>query len=182
MTIFKLAPGETPVNPYQGDYQGKHGYVRSERKGAPAGMRETEWEDSKMEGGPEASLENLIKSGYPWNLLGERLKVILGQFEMVTDEYAEIRSSIEKLTADLQAQGKSLESTVSNLIEAHTSNLQLKWTVVSVSAVGALIGIVLTILTNDAALRFVKEQGALIGILMMIICSTGIYLGLRKSK
>lgn len=91
MTFFKLSPGETPIKTYEGDYQGKTGYVRSERKGPPAGMRESEWEDSRIGGGPEVLLENLIKSGYPWNLLGERLRVIDDQFKTITNEYGDIR-------------------------------------------------------------------------------------------
>ena len=31
-TIFKLAHGERPERAYSGDYQGKEGYVRSQRR------------------------------------------------------------------------------------------------------------------------------------------------------
>src|SRR6266700_6849006 len=70
LTVLKLGAGEVPLKPYEGDYQGKTGYVRSQRKGAPVGMRESEWADSSVEGGPEALLDNLMKSGYPWHVLG----------------------------------------------------------------------------------------------------------------
>src|SRR6266516_522315 len=70
LAILKLEAGEVPVKFYEGDYQGQTGYVRSQRKGAPVGMRESEWADSTVEGGPEALLDNLMKSGYPWHVLG----------------------------------------------------------------------------------------------------------------
>jgi hypothetical protein len=46
--------------------------VRSRRQGPPVGMKEAEWIDAFVEGGPEDLLDNLIKSGYPWHLFGQR--------------------------------------------------------------------------------------------------------------
>lgn len=74
ITIFRLEKGETPEHLYAGDYQSQTGYVRSRRTGPPVGMKESDWADAQIEGGPEDLLENLIKSGYPWHILGSRLK------------------------------------------------------------------------------------------------------------
>lgn len=170
LTIFKLAPGETPASPYKGDYQNKTGYIRSQRRGAPVGMKESQWEDSCIEGGPEALLENLIKSGYPWNLLGQRLQLIGGQFETVTNEFGDIKKSIEKLNTDIS----SVSSDVSGLrkdlpseIKKLSSEDHTEWTSSLWTTLGVLIGLVLTIVTNDSALKFIKSNGSFIGIVII---------------
>ena len=45
LTIFKLEKDERPDRLYEGDYQSQKGYIRSKRKGAPVGMKDTEWEN-----------------------------------------------------------------------------------------------------------------------------------------
>lgn len=101
MIIFKLEKDERPDKLYEGDYQGEIGYVRSKRKGAPVGMKKNEWEDALVEGGPEALLNNLLKSGYPWHVLGYKLKEIDQQFKTVSEEYSEIHNSLEGLTGKI---------------------------------------------------------------------------------
>ncbi len=103
ITIFKLDAGEKPEHLYTGDYQSQTGYVRSRRTGAPVGMKDAEWEDAATKGGPEDLLETLIKSGYPWHILGSRLKAIDQQFKSVTEEYAEIHDSITELAAKVNS-------------------------------------------------------------------------------
>jgi hypothetical protein len=61
------------------------------------GMRDNEWEDAVAEGGPEALLDNLIKSGYPWHALAQKLKTIDQQFKIVSDEYGAIHDSLNKV-------------------------------------------------------------------------------------
>ena len=73
--------------------------MRSERSGAPVGMRQADWEDSTTKEGPDALLKQLINSGFPWNTLGRRLKTIDDQFQTVTHEYSDIRDSINRLEA-----------------------------------------------------------------------------------
>ena len=110
VTILKLADGERPASLYEGAYQGKKGYVRSERSGAPVGMRSQDWEESTTKEGPEALLERLIQSGFPWNVLGTRLKTIDNQFQTVTNEYADIRESLERLEGSVRESVARLES------------------------------------------------------------------------
>ena len=110
VTILKLADGERPASLYAGAYQGKKGYVRSERSGAPVGMRPQDWEESTTKEGPEVLLERLIQSGFPWNVLGTRLKTIDNQFQTVTNEYADIRDSMERLEGNLRESVERLES------------------------------------------------------------------------
>ena len=79
MTIVRLEKGERPELPYQGDYQEKQGYVPSRRRGAPKGMKESDWESAGVDGGPEEKLEELINSGYPWDILGTGLKTVTNE-------------------------------------------------------------------------------------------------------
>ena len=97
MTIVRLENGERPELLYQGDYQEKQGYVPSRRRGTPKGMKKSDWVDAFVDGGPEGKLEELINSGYPWNILGTRLKRLDDHLKTVTNEYADIRDSIVEL-------------------------------------------------------------------------------------
>jgi deoxycytidine triphosphate deaminase len=110
LTILRLEAGEVPVKFYDGDYQGQRGYVRSQRKGPPVGMRDSEWEDSVVEGGPEALLDNLMKSGYPWHALGQRLKTIDQQFKIVSEEYGAIHDALEKLAKEVDGLNGQLDT------------------------------------------------------------------------
>lgn len=179
LTIFKLAPGETPIVPYKGEYQDKTGYVRSERKGAPAGMREHEWEDSRMEGGPEALLENLIKSGYPWNLLGQRLQQIGLQFDTVTEEYGEIKKSIDKLNKA----NEDLPIRIDEIVEKRASDLHFRWSIAAWAWVGGVFGTTLMIVTSDTALNFLKRNGSWIGFVVLLLAvAVGIFNAKRPKK
>ena len=75
LTILKLDASERPESPYVGHYQGQTGYVPSQRRGAPVSMKDADWEDAHAKGSPEDLLDNLLKSGYPWHSLGQRLRV-----------------------------------------------------------------------------------------------------------
>ena len=74
LTIIRLEKGERPEFPYKGDYQDKKGYVSSKRSSAPRGMKKSDWVEAFKDDGPEGKLEELINLGYPWNILGTRLK------------------------------------------------------------------------------------------------------------
>ena len=124
VTILKLADGERPASLYDGAYQGKKGYVRSERSGAPVGMRPQDWEESTTKEGPEVLLERLIQSGFPWNVLGTRLKTIDNQFQTVTNEYADIRDSMERLEGNLRKSVERLESDLRQSVGRLESDLR----------------------------------------------------------
>ncbi len=127
LTIFKLAHGERPDRSYRGDDQGKSGYVRSERRGAPVGMKAHEWEDSTREGGPEEMLQGLINSGYPWNILGERLMRLDDQFKTVTLEYADIRDSLARLEeefCDFRRDQGNVRETVREIVREEIPAMQ----------------------------------------------------------
>lgn len=56
-------------------------------------MKESEREDAQVKGGPEDLLENLMRSAYPWHILGSKLKEIDRQFKPVAKEYAGVHDS-----------------------------------------------------------------------------------------
>ncbi|MBN1866436.1 hypothetical protein JW916_03995 [Candidatus Sumerlaeota bacterium] len=177
LTIFKLAEGETPERLYDGDYQGETGYVRSQRKGAPVGMRDDEWEDSATKGGPEELLENLLRAGYPWHALGQRLKTIDGQFKNVTAEYAEIRDSLDRLTGEVdkvtrsqENSVKSLPETIRSVVSEEADSIKNRWLIGTGLLLLALASLVLSVTANEPVFRFVRNYGSCIGLLVFIGC------------
>jgi len=175
LTIFKLEKGETPEKLYDGDYQSQTGYVRSLRKGPPVGMKESEWEDSLIKEGPEVLLENLVRSGYPWNLLGERLKIIDQQFKSVSKEYSDINDSIIKLSKDLEVlnnqQREILNDVPDNIrttLKDEISSLQNRWLIGAGSIFITAIGLILATTSNEAVCQIIKNNGSLFGLILLI--------------
>jgi len=189
LTILKLEPGETPIKPYDGDYQNKMGYVRSQRKGAPAGMREDEWEDPAMKGSPEALLENLMKSGYPWHALGQKLKMIDQEMKIVTDEYGQIHDSMNKINNELNALARqqqqantSLPQDIRSVLRDEASALQNRWLVATASMIIVVIGIFLAFVSNEPAFKCLKENGSWVGLILAICGFVGVMLVYRHKK
>jgi deoxycytidine triphosphate deaminase len=176
LTVLKLAKGERPDRLYDGQYQSRTGYVRSQRKGAPVGMKESEWEDGFEKEGPEAILDNLISAGYPWNRLGEQFRLIDQQFKTVTNEYGEIRDSIESMNqqmALLKEKQSNVADVVREVLRGERQSLRND-TLVSVGTVLALmVGMGLTIHTSPALSAVVSTYGAAIGI-GIIVAAVGV--------
>jgi deoxycytidine triphosphate deaminase len=185
ITIYRLAAGERPENLYAGDYQEQTGYVRSRRSGPPVGLKDSEFEDGLVKGGPEDLLENLIRSGYPWNILGSRLRAIDQQFKSVTDEYAEIVVSIGKLTGqleDIRSKQASTPDLVREVLRDETSSLQNRWLIATFAMLGGLIGLALAALSNPSVAQFIKDQGIVFGLVLIIGAVIALLLISRKSK
>ena len=172
LTILKLASGERPEQLYAGDYQGREGYVPSRRRGAPIGMKENEWEDSTVKGGPEEMLQGLIRSGYPWSVLGERLMALAGQFKTVTNEYAEIQSSMERIESEmssLRADQGSLTEKVRKAVSDQIPTVLALLTVRMAAFFMCLIGLWLTIWSSPPALGFLESHGIWIGLVIIVV-------------
>lgn len=176
LNIWRLGPDETPDEIYAGDYQDQIGYVPSRRKGPPVGMKESEWEDSIVQGGPEEMLESLVKSGYPWNILGTRLKVIDEQFATVTEEYSAIRDSIDTVKNEM----KEMRSGLRNLLLEEATSLQNRWLLGTGSVIAVFVGLALTVMGNETALAFVKQNGVLIGLSFILAAVVTTYLISRR--
>src|SRR6266851_2215620 len=184
ITIYRLEEGETPEHLYTGDYQSQTGYVRSKRTGAPVGMKDSEWEDGQVKGGPQDLLENLIRSGYPWNILGSRLKEIDQQFKSVTEEYADIHDSINELTGHVNAireRQSETPETVRKVLKEEADSMQNRWLIGAGSLLLGFVGLGLSVHSNVAVWQFFSEHGVLIG--LGFILTAGVVLGIiSKSR
>lgn len=183
LSIFLLEPGESPDGVYEGHYQNRLGYVPSERAGPPVGMKDKDWVDAYEEGGPERLLDDLINSGYPWHLLGSRLKQIDQQFRTVTEEYAEIRETMGELSGEIQKIRNVQDSTpdrVRGILRDETSALQNRWLIGTGSILLGTIGALLTVFSNEAALSFVDEYGIVVGIAALVSAGTALTLVSRQ--
>lgn len=203
--FFKLENGEVPEKIYAGAYQSKTGYVRSQRPGPAVGMKDSEWEGAFSEDGPEHILDDLMKSGYPWHILGSRLKEIDNQFKTVTDEYGNIQYSISALAGSvdaLKAQQEKYAPTqdvvneikaellsvkaqipdiVRSILREEAVSLKNGWIVSSAALFATMFGLWLTVSSNSQAMQFVKDNGSIIGLIVLLV-SLGvlIYYGRRK--
>ncbi|NQU87046.1 MAG: hypothetical protein HQ541_14920 [Mariniphaga sp.] len=183
LTIFKLGKNEIPENLYCGDYQDKVGYLRSNRAGAPVGMKDSEWEDAFVKGGPQELLDNLIKSGYPWNILGKKLQEIDNQFITVTDEYSKIHhdiSTINKNIDIISQNQKNTPQTVQEILRSETQTLQNRWLIGVASIILAISGIILPMVSNEKVASFFKEFGVPIGFGLIIISGVTLYVISKK--
>lgn len=174
LTILKLADGERPDDLYKGAYQGRTGYVRSERSGAPAGMRPQDWEDSTTKEGPAALLERLIQSGFPWNLLGTRLKAIDDQFQTVTNEYADIRESVRGLQEDVRDIREELTQ-MPDKMRGIVKDEQHRWLGGAAGLFVAVAGLFLTATKSPWAVQWLDQHGNWFGPVlavgaMLVIC------------
>jgi len=189
LTILKLEKDEVPLKYYEGDYQGQTGYVRSQRKGAPIGIRECEWENSLVEGGPEALLENLLKSGYPWHLLGQQLKHVGDQLKIVTDEYASIDDSLESLRVKVDNLSRnysdlnqSIPEKISSSLNIQAVSLQNRWLLATGSMLLAWSGLAVTVFSNQNAQGFLKANGPWIGLIMILFGTFVTIVTTRKGR
>lgn len=174
MTIFKLAKGETPDKIYAGDYQDQHGYIGSQRKGPPAGMKSAQWVHATDEGGPEDMLNQLIKSGYPWNALGSRLKHIDNELKTVTEEYARIGESIMELNN--QTKSENIRRIVREEIREQASAMQNRWLIGSGALLMALGGIAGGIVSNEFLVDLFKEYGGIISLVLLAVAAVVFFL------
>ena len=176
LTVLKLEDGEVPLKYYEGDYQGQTGYVRSARKGPPVGMRESEWEDSIVEGGPEELLDTLMKSGYPWHALGQRLKTIDQEFKIISDEYSDIHDSLKNLTTEVDSftktsgdRSEAISRAVGIALADQATILQNRWLLASGSMIAVVLCLILSITSNPRAVGILNANGAWVGILIIFI-------------
>lgn len=162
LVIFKLEDGEeVPEKPYDGNYQDQEGIVRSKRQSAPRGMKVSEWETPLNEKSPEKHLEHLINSGYPWSILGERLKTLDGQLVTITDEYNKIDNSINNLANEVHLIPDKIDKAIDN----KQSNFLINTGVVF----SIFTGLGISIITNDTTKNFIYNYGGLIGVSILLI-------------
>jgi deoxycytidine triphosphate deaminase len=183
ITIWLLEEGERPEHLYTGDYQSQIGYVRSKRSGPPVGMKTSEWEVPFVKGGPQDLLDQLISSGYPWGMFGKKLKAIDEQFKDVTNEYSEIHDSIENLNravGKIRERQSETQNTVRTVLREEVGSLQNRWLIGAGSLLLGTIGLVLTASTSTVVWCFLKEYGAVVGIVFFVLAAVGLTIVGRK--
>lgn len=168
LTIFKLEPGEVPQNLYAGDYQFQEGYVRSQRKGAPVGMRPSDWVGPYLQDGPEELLKSLMESGYPWQVIGTELKSIDDQFGRVAKEYKDVKGSLEEVRKDLVSVKDSIGLTVKKVIEDQMQGLETVWVSKLFSFFLVITGVFMTVLSSEKATNIIKEYSFIIGSVILM--------------
>lgn len=171
IAIFKLDENESPEHLYGGHYQSQTGYVPSKRSGAPVGMKKSEWEDAFVKGGPQDLLDQLISSGYPWGMLGKRLKEIDAQFKDVTNEYSQIYDLIENLDksiSQIQERQSDTPKMVRDLLREEVGSLQNRWLIGAGSLIIGAIGLSLTVLTSSSIMNFLENYGPVVGVVGMV--------------
>ena len=183
IAIYQLSEGELPEHLYTGDYQSQTGYVRSKRKGAPVGMKESEWEDPFVKGGPQDLLDQLIMSGYPWEMLGKRLKGIDSQFKDITNEYSDIQDAMDKLNRSvdqLRERQSDTQNVVRNVLREEIGALQNRWLIGAGSLVFGGIGLFLAASTNDTVWEFIQNYGTALGLGLVVAASTILFVLSRQ--
>jgi hypothetical protein len=152
-------------------------------------MRDAEWEDSLVEGGPEALLDNLLKSGYPWHALGQRLKNIDQEFRIISNEYAAIHDSLEKLNGEVDAirkQNKDVTGSLPQIVNAslteQTTALQNRWLLASGSMLIAALGLVLSVTSSPRALQFLKVNGPWVGLVLILAGVVALLIIARRQR
>jgi hypothetical protein len=142
-------------------------------------MKEAEWEDGQVKGGPEDLLDNLIRSGYPWHILGSRLKEIDLQFKSVSDEYAEIHDSINNLSrqvTSIDERQHDTPDTVRRVLREETTSLQNSWLIGAGSLLLGFTGVALAVSSNQRVWQFLRDYGAIVGIALIAIAAVALTL------
>lgn len=191
LAILKLAKGERPDALYEGAYQGKTGYVRSERSGPPVGMRSSDWEDAVTKEGPAALLDRVIESGFPWNALGTKLKAIDYQFQEVSNEYANIHDSIERLEGEVGGISKEVEEIRSSqggltdrirqVVREELPAMQDRWLIATGSLVIVLVGIGITVSNSKVARDLLAQHGVWFGP-VLVVAAMGVFWWARRRR
>ena len=137
-----------------------------------------------MKGGPQDLLDQLISSGYPWGLLGKRLKAIDQQFKDVTNEYSEIHDAIEALDksiSQIRERQSDTPKIIKNILREEVVSIQNRWLIGAGSLIIGLGGLFLTVTTSSAAQGFLQEYGVVVGVICMIAAAgTLAFIGRQK--
>ena len=182
LTIFLLEEGEKPEKLYAGDYQEKIGYIRSQRKGAPQGMREAEWEHAFKKDGPEEKIDEIINAGgYPWNIIGPKLKEIGQKFETVSKEYADIRDFVSKIEVQIGKISNEIPDKVRGILRDESENERSKLLSRAGLILLGLLGLVMTAISNEWFFNFIKSNVGIIG-LVIIVIAVALFSWINKRK
>ena len=134
-------------------------------------MKKSEWEDPFVKGGPQDLLDQLISSGYPWGMLGKRLKEIDEQFKDVTNEYSQLYDAIGNLDnsiAQIRERQSDTPKMVRNILREEIGALQNRWLIGAGSLIIGAVGFSLTAVTCSFVWDFLQEYGPVVGVLGIV--------------
>ncbi len=144
-------------------------------------MKESEWENPFVKGGPQDLLEQLISSGYPWGILGKRLKAIDEQFKDVTNQYSEIHDAIEALNKSVTQIRENTPKMIRNILRDEVGSLQNRWLIGAGSLIIGASGFFLAVITSSSVWGVLQEYGVVAGILCMVAAAaTFAFIGRQK--
>jgi len=161
LTLFLLEKDEVPDVAYgekpEHTYQNTSGIASSRRKVHADIPKEQIVSSSFLKLDPKVQLR---EAGHPFTFIGTELTQLEGKFELVSSDVKALERKIDDVMAAVQL--KSLTSTI--------------------AAIVMLMGLVLTVVTNDSTLKFLKNQGSWIGILLFLVAAVILFFALRRSK
>jgi deoxycytidine triphosphate deaminase len=161
LTLLLLQGEEVPEVPYgekrADKYQNTSGIMVSQRR-LPAEIPKDQMVDSSFHKlDPKIQLR---EAGHPFSYIGTELMQLQGKFDLVSSDVRALEGKIDAVLSALQL--KSLTSTVAAMV--------------------MLLGIVLTIVTTESAVKFLRFNGSWIGLLLIIGAGVFLFLALRRTK
>jgi len=155
-------------------------------------MRPSDWEDATTEEGPAALLNQVIQSGFPWNVLGTKLRAIDDQFQVVSNEYASIHDSIERLQGEVGEIGKEVEEIkngqghltdrIRQVVREELPAMQDRWLIAMGGVVFVLAGVVISVLNSKVGQDLLAQHGAWIGPLVVVAAMGVVWWARRLRK
>lgn len=140
---------------------------------------------------PEALLNRVIESGFPWNVLGTKLKAIDDQFRVVSEEYASIHDSIGRLQDEVGSLGRDVEQIrndqgnlterIRQIVREEIPAIHDRWLIGTASLIAVLIGLGLSVFGSPDMRQVLATHGAWIGASLVILgVAGGIWLARRR--
>lgn len=133
----------------------------------------------------------MIESGFPWNALGTKLKAIDSQFVEVSNEYANIHDSIERLEGEIGGIGKeveeirssqgSLTDRIRQVVREELPAMQDRWLIATGSLVLVLVGIVISVINSKVAKDLLAQHGVWFGPVLVVV-SMGVFWWARRRR
>ena len=126
-------------------------------------------EESTTKEGPKVLLERLIQSGFPWNVLDTRMKAIDDQFQTVTNEYADIRQSMDRLEGNFRRLEEDVRDIrkelahVPDKVREIVKDEQHRWLGGAASVLIGLTGVALAATKFPLAAQWLDTHGGWIG-------------------
>ena len=161
------------------------------KDGVETSVRSSDWEDAVTKEDPAALLDRVIESGFPWNALGTKLKAIDNQFQEVSNEYANIHDSIERLEGEIGGISKEVEEIRSSqggltdrirqVVREELPAMQDRWLIATGSLVIALVGIVITVINSKVARDLLAQHGVWFGP-VLVVSAMGVFWWARRRR